>query len=169
MAGPAVERSRRASRDALQITRRDDDANVVAGAAAAYHAMGCYGCRHAALNVEKSPGPCTFCRIVAGTLPSQKVYEDDLFLAFQNRLDWFPVMLLIVPKEHMTQQELWGSGALLARLGRLAVELGAERCPGGFRVLSNFGPDARQTQHHGHLHVIGGAHLGLYVRNPLGL
>ena len=118
------------------------------------------------MNVEKSP--CTFCRIIAGGLPSRQVYGDDLILAFENQLNWVPVMLLIVPREHLTQEELWQSGDLLARLGRLAVELGAERCPGGFRVLSNFGPDAMQTQHHGHLHVIGGAHLGLYVRNPLG-
>ena len=120
------------------------------------------------MNAEKSPGQCEFCRIVAGTLPSRQVYEDDLFLAFQNRLDWFPVMLVIVPKEHLTQEDLWRSGDVLARLGRLAVDLGTERCPDGFRVLSNFGPDAMQTQHHGHLHVIGGAHLGLYVRNPIG-
>ena len=120
------------------------------------------------MNVENSPGHCTFCRIVDGTLPSRQEYEDDLILAFQNHLNWVPVMLLIVPKEHMTQEELWGSGDILARLGRLAVKLGTERCPGGFRVLSNFGRDAMQSQYHGHLHVIGGKHLGLYVRNPLG-
>ena len=120
------------------------------------------------MNAEKSPGHCTFCRIVAGRLPSQQVYEDHLVLAFQNHLDWVPVMLLIVPREHLTQEELWRSGDLLARLGRLAVDLGTDRCPGGFRILSNFGPDAMQTQHHGHLHVIGGAHLGLYVRNRFG-
>ena len=91
------------------------------------------------------------------------MYEDELIVAFRNQLDWVPVMLLIVPRKHLTQEELWRSGDLLARLGRLAVELGTERCPGGFRVLSNFGPDALQTQHHGHLHVVGGAHLGLYV------
>ena len=117
---------------------------------------------------ERKPGDCTFCQIVAGTLPSRQVYEDDLFLAFQNQLDWVPVMLLVVPKEHLTQEELWGSGDLMARIGRLAVDLGTEHCPGGFRILSNFGPDAVQTQHHGHLHVIGGEHLGLYVRNPFG-
>ena len=117
---------------------------------------------------ESSPGLCTFCGIISGSLPSEKVYEDEFILAFRNVLDWVPVMLLIVPKEHLTQEDLWRSGDLLARLGRLAVDLGNERCPDGFRVLSNFGPDALQTQHHGHLHVIGGERLGLYVRTPLG-
>ena len=120
------------------------------------------------MTAERGTGLCTFCGIVSGDLPSENVYEDDLLLAFKNELDWVPVMLLIVPKEHMTQTELWQSGDLLARLARLAVELGTEHCPNGFRLLSNFGPDALQTQHHGHLHVIGGERLGLYVRNPLG-
>ena len=123
---------------------------------------------HPTMNAEKSPGHCTFCLIVAGDLPSRQVYGDDLVLAFRNQLNWLPVMLLIVPKEHVTQEELWRSGGLLARMGRLAVDLGTEHCPGGFRLLSNFGRHALQTQHHGHLHVIGGAPMGLYVRNPFG-
>ena len=56
------------------------------------------------------------------------------------------------------------SGDLLAAMGEIAVRLGEESCPGGFRVLSNFGSDGLQTQPHGHLHVVGGAPLGLYIR-----
>lgn len=111
---------------------------------------------------------CTFCQLVAGNLPIRQVYEDDELLVFHNQLNWVPVMLLIIPKVHMTQDEVWGSGDLLGRMGKKAVELGNEHCPGGFRVLANFGSDAVQSQHHGHIHVIGGTHLGLYVRNPLG-
>jgi histidine triad (HIT) family protein len=109
---------------------------------------------------------CTFCEIVARRLPSRVRYEDDEVLVFDNQLDWVPVMLLLIPKAHMTQAEMWSSGPLMAKLGALAVRLGQERCPNGFRVLSNFGHDALQTQPHGHLHVIGGTHLGLYVRRP---
>ena len=107
---------------------------------------------------------CTFCEIVAGRLPSHIRYEDDEVLVFDNHLRWVPVMLLLVPREHMTQEELWSSGPLLSKLAALAVRLGQEHCPNGFRILSNFGLDALQTQFHGHLHVIGGARLGLYVR-----
>ncbi len=112
------------------------------------------------------PGLCTFCDIIARRLPGRIHHEDDELVVFQNQLDWAPVMLLIAPKEHLTQTELWGSGPLMSRVGQLAVQIGQERCPSGFRVLSNFGRDAMQTQPHGHVHVIGGTHLGLYVRRP---
>ena len=72
-------------------------------------------------------------------------------------------MLLLVPRRHMSQSELWSDGAILAKIGELAVRLGRDHCPNGFRILSNFGHDALQTQLHGHLHVIGGTPLGLYV------
>ena len=112
------------------------------------------------------PAYCTFCEIVARRLPSRVRYEDDEVLVFDNHLGWVPVMLLLVSKRHMTQVELWGSGALFSRMGALAVELGESYCPDGFRILSNFGGDGLQTQPHGHLHVIGGASLGSYVRPP---
>ncbi len=107
---------------------------------------------------------CTFCDIVAGRLPSRIRYEDDEILVFDNRLDWFPVQMLVIPKQHLLQSELWRSGPLMSRMSELAARLGEESCPNGFRVLSNFGDDGMQSQPHGHLHVIGGALLGLYVR-----
>lgn len=111
---------------------------------------------------------CTFCEIIDGDLPSRKIYEDDQIFAFHNQLDWVPVMLLLVPKEHLAQDEMWSSGALLGKMGALAAELGNKWCPDGFRILSNFGSDAMQSQIHAHLHVVGGAHLGLYVRRGRG-
>ena len=111
-------------------------------------------------------GPCDFCEILAGRLPRNIRYEDDDFVVFDNRLQWVPVMLLVVPRQHLTQTELWNSDSLISRIGPLAVSMGEEHCPNGFRILSNFGPDALQTQHHGHLHVLGGAYMGHYVRPP---
>ena len=107
---------------------------------------------------------CTFCDIVAGRTPARVRHEEDDVLVFDNELDWVPTMLLLIPKTHLTQSELWQNRDLLGRIGALAVEMGNLLCPNGFRVLSNFGGDAMQSQHHGHLHVIGGAHLGLYLR-----
>ena len=112
------------------------------------------------------PVPCDFCSIVNGTLPRELRYEDDSLMAFRNRLTWAPVMLLVVPRRHMTQHEFWRS-PLFSRAAVVAVRLGTEDCPAGFRLLSNFGRDALQTQAHGHLHVIGGAPLGLYVSRQL--
>jgi hypothetical protein len=69
-------------------------------------------------------------------------------------------MLLIVPREHMYQAELWSAG-LLPRAAAFAVELGERLCPEGFRILSNFGRTAHQSQEHAHIHVVSEADLGL--------
>jgi histidine triad (HIT) family protein len=101
-----------------------------------------------------------FCRIVAHEEPAEIVYEDDEVTVFRNRLKWVPVMLLAVPKEHKTQAELWRD---MGRVSEIAVQVGEEHCPGGFRLLSNFGYEAMQSQEHGHVHVLGGTFLGEYV------
>ena len=101
--------------------------------------------------------------MIAGRLPGNIRYEDDEAVVFDNLLDWVPVMLMVVPRRHMTQDELWCSGALMSRIADLAVQIGHDYAPNGFRILSNFGDDALQTQPHGHLHVIGGQFLGKYV------
>ena len=113
------------------------------------------------------PDYCTFCEIVAGRLPSRIVHEETDILVFKNRLDWYPTQLLIVPKDHMTQDDLWASGEMLGRMGELAVKLGSESCPDGYRIVSNFGRDGLQTQRHGHVHVVGGRPLGLYVMGEI--
>ena len=71
-------------------------------------------------------------------------------------------MLLAVPKKHLTQGELW-SGQEMAKVASTAARIGKEQCPNGFRLLSNFGHDGMQSQPHGHIHIIGGMHLGPYV------
>ena len=103
---------------------------------------------------------CTFCAIVARVEPATIRYEDEEVLVFDNLLRWAPVMLLVIPKRHLSQEELWQD---LAPVARVAVQMGQRYCPEGFRLLSNFGPHALQTQSHGHLHVVGGAHLGRYA------
>ena len=71
-------------------------------------------------------------------------------------------MLLAIPKQHMTQEELWGD-AMIAKVAAVATRVGKEKCPGGFRLLANFGHDAMQSQEHGHMHILGGMHLGPYA------
>jgi histidine triad (HIT) family protein len=103
---------------------------------------------------------CTFCEIVAKREPAEILYEDDDVLVFRNRLRWVPVMLLAVPKAHVTQEELWRD---LGHVGEVAIQMGQTHCPGGFRIVSNFGPDAMQSQPHGHVHILGGTFLGEYA------
>jgi len=103
---------------------------------------------------------CSFCQIVSHKGEAEILYEDDEVMVFRNRLLWVPVMLLVVPKRHVTQEELWQN---MGRVGEIAVRMGQEHCPDGFRLLSNFGMDAMQTQQHGHVHILGGTFLGEYA------
>ena len=109
---------------------------------------------------------CVFCQIVAGSSPARVRYLDNDIIVIVNKLDWVPLMLLVMPKEHLSQIAMWDSD-LLPRLGRLAVDMGAMYAPNGFRILSNFGRDGLQSQSHGHLHVVGGTFLGHYVEHDV--
>lgn len=104
---------------------------------------------------------CVFCEIIAGREPGKVLYQDDKVVAIENKLKWAPVMILVMPRKHVTQEEMWKND--MDRIGALAMKLGAKHCPNGFRLLSNVGWDAMQTQEHGHLHVIGGMYLGPYA------
>ena len=106
---------------------------------------------------------CIFCKIVAGQIPSRKVYEDDELYAFHDINPWAPVHFLVIPKLHipsMAQLEA-GHVALLGKMmvlaPQLALEQGCNPYPaGGFRVIANTGDEGGQEVHHLHLHVIGG-------------
>ncbi len=103
---------------------------------------------------------CVFCDIIAHKAPAEILYEDDEVIVFRNRLSWVPTMLLSVPRKHLSQAELWED---LGHVGEIAVRMGQEHCPAGFRLLSNFGHDAMQSQQHGHVHILGGVFLGEYA------
>ena len=109
---------------------------------------------------ESNTDWCTFCRIVAKQEPAEILYEDDDVMVFRNLLKWVPVMLVVVPKVHRTQEELWRN---IGPVAKVAVEMGEQHCPNGFRMLSNVGSEAMQSQPHGHIHVIGGTFLGEYA------
>ena len=97
---------------------------------------------------------------MAGREPAEVLYQDEDVVVFRNRLRWVPVMLLVVPRRHVSQEELWRD---LGRVGEVAVRMGQTHCPNGFRLLSNIGHDAMQSQGHGHVHVLGGTFLGEYA------
>lgn len=103
---------------------------------------------------------CIFCEIIARRAPANIRYEDDEVIAIDNMLRWTPVMVLVMPKEHITQAQLWED---MGRVGKVAIKIGQELCPHGFRLLSNFGWHAMQSQAHAHVHVLGGTPLGPYI------
>jgi len=103
---------------------------------------------------------CVFCEIIARREPGEILYESDDVIVIRNVLRWVPTMLLALPKQHKTQAELWED---MAEVGRAATQVAREHCPGGFRLISNFGYDGMQSQEHAHVHVLGGMFLGEYA------
>ena len=109
------------------------------------------------------PDNCIFCKIIAGTIPSRKVYEDDEIFAFHDVNPWAPIHFLIVPKMHilsMAQVEAQHAsllGRMMVLAPRLAIEQGCKPYPeGGFRIVTNTGAEGGQEVHHLHIHVMGG-------------
>jgi histidine triad (HIT) family protein len=103
---------------------------------------------------------CLFCRIIAGEIPSRKVYEDDVAFAFHDVNPQAPTHVLIVPKKHIASlneatpddQALLGRLTLLA--SKLADQLGV--VDGGYRTVINTGAGAGQSVWHIHIHLLGG-------------
>lgn len=106
---------------------------------------------------------CVFCRIVAGTAPSRKVYEDRYVLAFWDIRPRAKVHLLVIPKQHVASLKelddlpVETRAALLSACVRVAKEQGI--LDEGFRVITNTGKDASQSVFHLHFHVVGGEKL----------
>ncbi len=102
---------------------------------------------------------CLFCRIVAGTIPAQRLYEDEHTLAFADIHPQAPTHLLIIPKQHVdsmadaTEADTPVLGHLLAVAAQLAR---SQKLDKGYRVVLNTGDEGGQTVHHLHLHLLGG-------------
>jgi histidine triad (HIT) family protein len=102
---------------------------------------------------------CIFCKIVAGEIPSKKVYEDEELFAFHDIRPHAPVHFMIIPKVHVasldetTPEHAPLLGRILTLAPRLAREQGAIN---GFRTVINTGQDGGQEVFHLHVHVMGG-------------
>ena len=107
---------------------------------------------------------CLFCKIVAGEIPSAKVYEDEMILAFRDIAPMAPTHILVIPKIHIgSVAELTAeNSAVVAHIFAAIPKIAeAEGLAGGYRVVSNCGPDAGQTVQHLHFHILGGRQLTL--------
>ncbi|MCB0881436.1 MAG: HIT domain-containing protein [Thermoleophilia bacterium] len=106
---------------------------------------------------------CVFCTIAAGGLPADLVHEDDLFMAFRPLENLADVHALVIPRAHVSSIADVASlnDATRARMpvfiAAVASRLGLDA--GGYRVVTNHGPDARQSVFHLHWHVLGGQAL----------
>lgn len=108
------------------------------------------------------PLDCLFCKIAAGTIPVDRVYEDDVVLAFPDINPQAPQHLLIIPKQHLssTKEALEEHTPMLGRLVATAAQVAVtKQLSNGYRLVINTGPDGGQTVSHLHLHLLGGRHL----------
>lgn len=105
---------------------------------------------------------CVFCKIVAGEIPSKKLYEDDKYLAFFDIAPMAPVHFLVIPKQHILTgiSDINDDNAdLVAGALKIAARLAKEQGLTSYRIVTNCGPDAGQTVFHLHFHVLGGTTL----------
>ena len=106
---------------------------------------------------------CVFCEIIAGKIPSTRVYENEFVLAFRDISPQAPVHILVVPKEHIVSvADLTAANShLVAKCYEAIAEIAkSEGLDSGFRVITNSGPDGGQTVFHLHFHLFGGKAFG---------
>jgi len=106
---------------------------------------------------------CLFCKIAAGEIPSNAVYQDDDVFAFRDIAPQAPAHILVIPKEHIASagDVDGGNSALVAKCFEAIAKIArAEGLTGGYRIISNVGPDAGQSVEHLHFHILGGRFLG---------
>jgi len=111
---------------------------------------------------------CLFCKIIAGEIPSQLVYEDESVYAFRDITPQAPVHILVVPREHvgsaacLTAENSHLAAKCYEAIAKIAV---SEGLGSGFRVITNSGGDGGQTVFHLHFHLLGGRPLGAQMVN----
>lgn len=105
-----------------------------------------------------------FCKIIAGDIPSEKVYEDTEVIAIRDIAPKAPAHILVIPKRHFasleeaTEVDFDLMGRLLKTIRRIAQSQGLTQA--GYRVVLNNGPHSGQEVAHVHFHILGGAKLG---------
>ena len=107
---------------------------------------------------------CLFCKIVAGEIPSTKVYEDDSVFAFRDIAPQAKTHILVIPKAHIASVAEINSenSAVISHIFEVIAQIARdEKLDGGYRVVSNCGDDAGQTVHHLHFHILGGEKLSV--------
>ena len=102
---------------------------------------------------------CIFCKIASGEIPSTRVYEDDLCVAFKDLEPQAPVHILIIPREHIVSaaEIRPENSSIVAHIFEVAAKLAKDnKLKNGWRIVSNVGEDGGQSVKHMHFHLLGG-------------
>lgn len=105
---------------------------------------------------------CIFCEIIAGNIPSTKVYEDDKILAFKDINPVAPVHIIVVPKLHIESANdvTADNSSYISAIFEKIPEIAKSQGINSYRIINNCGEDAGQTVKHIHFHIIGGIEMG---------
>lgn len=110
---------------------------------------------------------CIFCKIVAGTVPSRKVYENDEILAFHDIEPVAPVHIMIIPKKHIASMNevMEEDFPLIGQIHKVAQQIAQDLgvADTGYRLVNNCGKESGQLVFHLHYHLLGGTKLGSTV------
>lgn len=108
---------------------------------------------------------CLFCKIIAGEIPSKKVYEDSFCYAFDDIEPEAPVHTLVVPKAHYDDLQDDVPADVLSKLMAAVPEVAKAKGvhESGYRAVINVGPDSAQTVQHLHVHILGGVKMGRFT------
>ncbi|MEE1012696.1 MAG: histidine triad nucleotide-binding protein [Clostridia bacterium] len=107
---------------------------------------------------------CLFCKIIAGEIPSTKIYEDEQVYAFLDIDPQAPTHIILIPKEHIPSANALtdGNAAVVGHIFAVAAKLAKEQgfAEKGYRIVNNCGEDGGQTVGHLHFHLLAGRNLG---------
>ncbi|WP_028583593.1 histidine triad nucleotide-binding protein [Desulfogranum mediterraneum] len=103
-------------------------------------------------------GNCLFCKIIAGEIPADKLYEDEEVIAFRDIAPQAPVHFLVIPKKHIQGPAAVAreDEELIGRLMRIGAKIAAQEGLSHYRVVFNNGEQAGQSVFHIHMHILGG-------------
>ena len=107
---------------------------------------------------QQQTNSCLFCRITAGEIPVERLYEDDAVLAFPDINPQAPVHVLLIPKRHIAShaKAVADDAELLGELMWAVAEVARKQdLENGYRLVINTGPDGGQTVDHLHVHLLG--------------
>ncbi|CAB5504304.1 Bis(5'-nucleosyl)-tetraphosphatase (asymmetrical) (EC [Bathymodiolus thermophilus thioautotrophic gill symbiont] len=104
---------------------------------------------------------CLFCKIIAGDIPTEKIYEDAEVLAFHDIRAQAPHHFLVIPKKHIASLNTADDAILIGKLSLTASKIAKDLCfaDEGYRVVMNCNANGGQTVYHIHLHCLGGRAL----------
>jgi histidine triad (HIT) family protein len=110
---------------------------------------------------------CLFCKIAAGEIPSDKIYEDDQVFAFRDIAPQAPAHVLVIPKQHISSMDMLKEedreliGVVMERTAHVARLLNVNTA--GYRTIINTNSDGGQVVFHIHVHILGGKPIGPMV------